>query len=56
MLFRDASSPNLGPNHLGTYLMADLHQDIKRVSSFSIAGALMEHFLQGSAPLSALVS
>ena len=33
-----------------TYLMEDLHQDINRVSSF-IAGALMEHFLEGIATL-----
>ena len=30
--------------------MEDLHQDINRVSSF-IAGALMEHFLEGIATL-----
>ena len=33
-----------------TSLMTDLHQDINRVSSF-IVGALMEHFLEGIAPL-----
>ena len=33
-----------------TSLMADVRQDINRVSSF-ITGALMEHFLEGIAPL-----
>ena len=33
-----------------TSLMADLCQDINRVS-FHLAGALMEHFLEGIAPL-----
>ena len=35
-----------------TPLMEDLRQEINRVSSFStVAGALMQHFLDGSAPL-----
>ena len=40
---------HMGPNHLPTSLKADLCQDINRVSSFR--GALMEHFLEGIAPL-----
>ena len=43
---------NLGPNHLVTSSMADLHQDINIQCFFTyLAGALMEHFHEIIAPL-----